>query len=66
MRPPIARGLTPVRHTPAPSTRAWEPAREEAKRAPSVRSQNNGSREARRGIRLIASSAERTGQGEPR
>ena len=53
---------------PAPRKpgRAWEPASEEAKRAPSVRVGTTARAKQDVGIRLIASSADRTGQGEPR
>jgi predicted RND superfamily exporter protein len=53
---------------PAPRKpeRVWEAASEGAKRAPSVRVGTAARAKQDVGIRLIASSADRTGQGEPR
>ena len=55
---------------PAPKAkreeRAWEPASTGAKRAPAVRVETTARAKQDVGIRLIASSADRTGKGEPR
>jgi HAE1 family hydrophobic/amphiphilic exporter-1 len=52
--------------TPRGTERAWEPANGGAKRAPSVRVGTAARAKQDVGIRLIASSADRTEQGEPR
>jgi predicted RND superfamily exporter protein len=55
---------------PAPKAkreeRAWEPARAGAKRAPAVLVETTARAKQDVGIRLVASSADRTGKGEPR
>jgi hydrophobic/amphiphilic exporter-1 (mainly G- bacteria), HAE1 family len=55
-----------VKPMPGGTERAWEPANGAAKRAPSVRVGTTARAKQDVGIRLIASSADRTGQGEPR
>jgi HAE1 family hydrophobic/amphiphilic exporter-1 len=52
--------------TPRKLERAWEPASGEAKRAPPVRVGTAARAKQDAGIRLISSSADMTGQGEPR